>query len=200
MIAALSDRLAIVKENYMNLKNIVHGKDEQIEILNVEIAKRKEMVADLIEKVNDKPLPPTPSQLRKMEAAENEFQVIRFEDRILHNLEMQGLSESTRKPSSNSNELLAMHNIHANIVNHANVVNIIHNNVNNSSFVKRRPPPSKPPPFLPIIDNCHSIGNSCSKSPVSPPYSKHNYSGHDVAVLRDFKNGNVAGEIDFDGI
>ena len=95
VIQALSDRLAIVKENYMNLKLVVSGKDEKIEKLNLELSKKMEMIADLIEKLNDKPLPPTPTQLAKLEEAENEYkhkEEQRDEDNVLVNLEEQGLS------------------------------------------------------------------------------------------------------------
>ena len=67
VIAALSGRLAIVKENYMNLKQVVSGKDTEIESLQFELTKKKEMIADLIDKLMDKPLPPTPSEMHELE-------------------------------------------------------------------------------------------------------------------------------------
>ena len=104
VIQALSDRLAIVKENYMNLKLVVSGKDEKIEKLNFELSKKMEMIADLIEKLNDKPLPPTPTQLAKLEQAENEYKQKEEEqqtdeDKVLINLEEQGLSGSMGRKS-----------------------------------------------------------------------------------------------------
>lgn len=67
VIEALSGRLAIVKENYMNLKGVVSGKDKEIDSLQFELTKKKEMIADLIHKLMDKPLPPTPTEMHQME-------------------------------------------------------------------------------------------------------------------------------------
>jgi len=52
----------------MNLKGVVSGKNNEIESLQFELTKKKEMIADLIQKLMDKPLPPTPTEMQQMES------------------------------------------------------------------------------------------------------------------------------------
>ena len=162
VIEALSDRLAIVKENYMNLKNVVSNKEKEIDKLNFELEKKKEMVADLIEKLIDKPLPPTPTQLAKLEQAENEYkkcEVQSDEDKVLMNLEEQGLSGPiNRKPIirhvGNSKQLL--HEINKPPIPSEMPPPLSSTNPLPSINGNQRPPPTRPPP----------------KVVVSPSYNK----------------------------
>ena len=71
VIEALSGRLAMVKETVCNLKQEVSAKDTKLERMQFELTKKQEMIADLIEKLMDKPLPPTPSEMQQMEHGDN---------------------------------------------------------------------------------------------------------------------------------
>eukprot|EP01083_Nonionella_stella_P076591 208794_1 len=60
------------------------------------------MIGDLIEKLNDKPLPPTPVELSKLETHKNvNMNIETDEDKVLMNLEQQGLC-----PQLNDNNVL----------------------------------------------------------------------------------------------
>ncbi|ETO34600.1 viral A-type inclusion protein [Reticulomyxa filosa] len=58
VIISLSERFAAVKEDNMTLKNRLNNKSHVIEQLQQELKKKQEWIADLIEKLNEKPASP----------------------------------------------------------------------------------------------------------------------------------------------
>eukprot|EP01084_Bolivina_argentea_P131358 231871_1 len=143
------------------------------------------MIADLIEKLIDKPLPPTPTQLTKLEQAETEYkgaQTQSDEDKVLLNLEQQGLSGPlNRKPIlkhiGNSNVLLSQISTPSSPNTNAPPIPTKNNMEMSQLRNKKRSPPSIPPP----------------KVVVSPSYNKGVF-GHNTNFEFEKKQNNENNE------